>query len=138
MDPNQGPTALYQFEAGQTSVEVCLSDDTAWLNQAQIEELFQQNKHTLSDHIRTAFKEDELNEQAVVRNFRTTAEGGKKYKTNFYNLDVIISVGYRIKSQIGTPFCIWVTSVLKNHLIRGYTFNERLLARDYESTAYVQ
>jgi hypothetical protein len=91
-------------------------------------ELFQRNKRTISEHIRNVFKEGELNEESVVRKFRTTADDGKKYKTNFYNLDVIISVGYRIKSQNGTRFRIWATGVLKDHLIQGYSFNERRLA----------
>jgi len=128
MSNNHGTFLLYQSEDGLAAVDVCLTDDTVWLSQAQMVELFQRNKRTLSEHIRNVFKEGELNEQAVVRNFRTTAKDGKTYKTNFYNLDVIISVGYRIKSQNGTRFRIWATSVLKDHLIRGYTFNERRLA----------
>lgn len=125
---NQGNILLYETDDGQDVVEVHLADETVWLNQAQMTELFQRNKRTVSEHIRNVFKEGELEEKAVVRNFRTTAADGKSYQTYFYNLDVIISVGYRIKSKRGTQFRIWATSVLKDHLVKGYTLNQRRLA----------
>ena len=128
MQPDRGNIILYKSEDGQEVVDVHLADETVWLNQTQMTELFQRNKRTISEHIRNVFKEGELDEKAVVRKFRTTAEDGKSYQTNFYNLDVIISVGYRVKSQHGTQFRIWATSILKDHLVKGYTLNQRRLA----------
>lgn len=126
--PEQGSIILYQSEDALAAVDVCLADQTVWLSQAQMTDLFQRNKRTVSEHIRNVFKEGELVEDAVVRNFRTTANDGKSYQTNFYNLDVIISVGYRVKSKRGTQFRIWATSILKDHLVQGYTLNQRRLA----------
>jgi len=128
MNSKQGELIVYQAEDGQTSVDVRLKDETVWLSQAEMTELFQRNKRTVSEHIRNVFKEGELEEKAVVRKFRTTADDGKAYKVNYYNLDVIISVGYRVKSKQGTRFRIWATSVLKDHLVKGYTFNQKRLA----------
>jgi len=91
-------------------------------------ELFQRDKRTISEHVRNVFKEGELSEQAVVRKSRTTAADGKICQTNYYNLDVVISVGYRVKSLRGTQFRIWATQILKEHLVRGYTLNQRRLA----------
>ena len=126
--PNHGTIILYQAKDGQTTLDVQLKDETVWLTQVQMVELFQRDKRTVSEHIRNIFREGELSEEAVVRKFRTTADDGKTYQTNFYNLDIIISVGYRVKSKRGTQFRIWATSVLKDHLIKGYTLNQRRLA----------
>jgi hypothetical protein len=90
-------------------------------------ELFDKNVRTISEHIRNIFKEKEFDNSSVIRNFRITARDGKAYDTQFYNLDVIISVGYRVKSQRGTQFRIWATRNLKDHLLRGYTLNEKRL-----------
>lgn len=128
MDSNKSDIILYQSEDGQTLVDVRLENETVWLSQTQMVELFDRNKRTVSEHIRNVFKEGELDENAVVRNIRTTAADGKSYQTNFYNLDVIISVGYRVKSQRGTQFRIWATSVLKEHLVQGFTANRQRLA----------
>lgn len=91
---------IYQTEDGNTKIETRLEDETVWLTQAQLCELFQKSKATVSEHIKNIFEEDELIEHSVVRNFRTTAVDGKSYETNYYNLDVIISVGYRVKSKV--------------------------------------
>ncbi len=123
-----GEIVLYQDDDGNSAFEVRLQDETVWLSQAQMVKLFDRDKRTISEHIRNIFKEGELVEAAVVRKFRTNAADGKMYQTNFYNLDVIISVGYRVKSQRGTRFRIWATSVLKEHLVRGYTLNRKRLA----------
>lgn len=128
MQNNTGEIILYQAEDGSTSLEVQLQDDTVWLTQAQMVELFGKTKQNISLHTRNIFKEGELTEDAVVKESLTTAADGKKYKVTYYNLDVIISVGYRIKSLRGTQFRIWATSVLRDHLIKGYTVNERRLA----------
>ena len=126
--PDCGNIVLYRTDNEHDALDVHLVDDTVWLNQAQMTDLFQRNKRTVSEHIRNVFNEEELNEKAVVRKFRTTASDGKTYQVNFYNLDVIISVGYRVKSKQGTRFRIWATSILKDHLIKGYTLNQRHLA----------
>jgi hypothetical protein len=93
-----GEIIIYQNPEGDIRIDVRLEDETVWLTQAQMAELFGKNKRTISEHITNVFNEDELNENSVVRNFRTTASDGKSYDTNFYNLDVINSVGYRVKS----------------------------------------
>jgi DNA ligase (NAD+) len=122
-----GEVVLYEAPDGQIRLDVRLEQDTVWLNQAQMGELFGKNVRTISEHITNLFKEKELNDSSVLRNFRITARDGKAYDTQFYNLDVIISVGYRVKSQRGTQFRIWATRTLKNHLLSGYTLNEKRL-----------
>ncbi|MFH1360832.1 MAG: RhuM family protein [Candidatus Omnitrophota bacterium] len=108
-------------------LEVQLREETVWLTQAQMVLLFQKTKQNISLHINNIFKEGELLKNSVVKEYLTTASDGKKYKTTYYNLDVIISVGYRIKSKQGTLFRIWATNVLKQHIIEGYTINEKRL-----------
>jgi hypothetical protein len=103
-------------------LEVQLSEETVWLTQAQMSTLFAKNKRTVSEHIRNIFKEKELIEHSVVRKFRTTARDSKTYFVSYYNLDVIISVGYRVKSKRGTQFRIWATKII----VEGYTINERI------------
>ena len=111
---------LYQTEDGQTRIEVRLLDETVWLSQAQMAELFDKDKRTISEHIGNIFSEEELFEKSVVRKFRITASDGKNYEVLHYNLDVIISVGYRVKSHRGTKFRIWATARLKEFLIKGF------------------
>lgn len=118
---------MYQTEDGLTKIDVTLEDETVWLNQAQMAELFQTTKQNISYHINNCFKEGELNETLVVKDFLTTAADGKPYNTHYYNLDVIISVGYRVKSLRGTQFRIWANSVLKEYLIKGFAMNDDLL-----------
>ena len=118
---------LYQTEDGRTKLEVRLENETVWLTQADLVKLFQSSKPNISEHIKHIFDEGELNKDSVVRNFRTTAADGKHYQTNFYNLDVIISVGYRVKSLRGTQFRIWATERLREYLIKGFTMNDDLL-----------
>jgi hypothetical protein len=118
---------LYQTEDGRTKIEVRLESDTVWLKQIDLVELFQTTKQNISLHIRNIFKEGELNEKAVVKEYLTTAADGKNYKTKFYSLDVIISVGYRVKSIRGTQFRIWATERLREFLIKGFTMNDDLL-----------
>ena len=115
---------IYQNPEGNITIDVRLEGETVWLTQAQLMELFQKSKATVSEHITNIFEEGELNEAAVVRNFRTTAADGKNYDTNYYNLDVIISVGYRVKSPQGTQFRIWATQRLKEYIIKGFTLND--------------
>lgn len=118
---------IYQTEDGLTKIDVTLENETVWLNQAQMAELFQTTKQNISYHINNCFKEGELNENSVVKDFLTTAADGKPYNTHYYNLDVIISVGYRVKSLRGTQFRIWANSILKEYLIKGFAMNDDLL-----------
>jgi hypothetical protein len=118
---------IYQTENGHTKIETRLEDETVWLTQAQLCELFQKSKSTISEHIKNIFTETELEENSVVREFRTTAADGKNYNTTFYNLDVIISVGYRVKSLQGTKFRQWATARLKEYIVKGFTMNDELL-----------
>jgi death-on-curing family protein len=106
---------------------VHLKEETVWLTQKQMAVLFDKGIPTINEHIKNIFKEGELKENAVIRKFRITAADRKTYETNFYNLDVIISVGYRVKSLRGTQFRIWATKTLKEHLVKGYTINEKRL-----------
>lgn len=118
---------IYQTEDGVTKIETRLEDETVWLTQAQLAELFQKSKSTISEHIKHIFEEGELDAESVVRNFRTTAGDGKSYDTNYYNLDVIISVGYRVKSLQGTKFRQWATQRLREYIVKGFTMNDELL-----------
>jgi len=124
----QGELILYQTEDGQTQIDVRLEDETVWLSQAQIQELFGRERSVITKHINNVFKEGELVKERVCAKFAHTANDGKTYQVTCYNLDVIISVGYRVKSQQGTRFRIWATSVLRDHLVRGYTLNQKRLA----------
>lgn len=124
---NDSQILLYQTDDGTIKIEVHLDDETVWLTQEQICLLFGKAKSTISEHIKHVFEEGELIENSVVRNFRTTAQDGKMYDTNFYNLDVIISVGYRVKSLRGTQFRQWATHRLKEYIIKGFAMNDDLL-----------
>lgn len=115
---------LYQSEDGSIKVDVRLEEETVWLTQLQMASLFGKDKRTISEHIRNIFNEGELNEDSVVRNYRITATDGKNYNTNHYNLDVIISVGYRVKSQQGTQFRIWATQRLREYIVKGFVLND--------------
>lgn len=119
-----GEIIIYQNKEGNIKIDVRLEDETVWLTQAQLCELFQKSKATISEHISHIFEEGELEESSVVRNFRTTASDGKSYDTKCYNLDVIISVGYRVKSTQGTQFRIWATQRLKEYIVKGFALNE--------------
>lgn len=130
---NANDIAGGQIVLYKNKLEVRLEKETVWLTQKQMAELFNKGISTINEHIKNIFKEGELAENSVIRNFRITASDGKMYDTKFYNLDVIISVGYRVKSKQGTQFRIWATNVLKKHLIDGYTINEkRLKAAEYK------
>ncbi|MGI6395489.1 MAG: virulence RhuM family protein [bacterium] len=118
---------LYQSDDGQLKIQVRLENETVWLTQADMVELFQSSKSNISEHIKHVFEEGELQENSVVRKFRTTAADGKNYEVNYYNLDVIISVGYRVKSLRGTQFRMWATERLREYLIKGFTMNDDLL-----------
>ena len=124
-DPGQ--FILYQTEDGQTRVEVRVFRDTVWLSQKAMAGLFQKDVRTINEHIRNVFSEGELCEEAVIRKFRITASDGKQYDTLHYNLDVITSVGYRVKSCRGTQFRIWATQRLQEYLIKGFALDDQRL-----------
>jgi hypothetical protein len=118
---------LYQTEDGQTRLEVHFSGDTAWLSLNELTELFQRDKSVISKHIKNIFAEGELERNRVVANFATTAADGKTYQVDFYNLDVIISVGYRVKSHRGTQFRIWATQRLREYIVKGFAMDDERL-----------
>lgn len=127
MSENQSSVILYQTPDGQTRIEVKLENETVWLTQTQMCELFDKSKATISEHISNVFDEGELDPDWVVRKSRTTATDGKSYNTEYYNLDVIISVGYRVKSHRGTQFRIWATERLREYIIKGFTMDDARL-----------
>ena len=127
--PNNGNIILYQTEDGKSRIEVTLCNDTVWLTADQMAELFQRNKSTISRHIKNVFEDGELNPGSVVAFFATTAADNKKYQVAYYNLDMIISVCYRVKSHRGVQFRIWATQVLREYLVKGFAMNDDLLKR---------
>ena len=125
---NNNQIVVYQTADNQTQIEVHMENETVWLTQAQMAELFQKDRTVISRHIRNVFNEGELEEQSTCAKFAHMGHDGlQQYETVMYNLDVIISVGYRVKSQRGTAFRIWATKVLKEYMLRGYAINQRLL-----------
>ena len=122
-----GEILIYKTDDGQTNIEVKIEDDTVWLTQQQLTELYQCSKSNISEHIKHIFEEGELDKDSVVRKFRTTADDGKTYNVTYYNLDMIISLGYRIKSVIATRFRQWATKRLKEYMIKGFTIDDERL-----------
>jgi len=121
---NKGEVIIYQTEDGLSKFEVNLNNETVWLSIDQMSELFQRDKSTISRHIKNIFEEGELIRDSVVANFATTASDDKTYNVEYFNLDVIISVGYRVKSKRGTQFRIWANSVLKEYIIKGFAMDD--------------
>lgn len=122
-----GEIILYQTEDGLTKIDVRFEDETVWLTQAQLCDLYQTSKSNISEHIKHIFAEGELEESQVVRKFRTTAADGKSYNMSFYNLDMIISLGYRVKSLTATRFRQWATARLKEYMIKGFVLDDERL-----------
>ena len=120
---------LYQTEDGKTRLEVRVQDETVWLTQKRMAELFQKDIRTINEHIQNIFAEGELDAESVIRKFRITADDGKDYDTQHYNLDVIISVGYRVKSHRGTQFRIWATERLREYIVKGFAMDDDRLKR---------
>ncbi|MCL8006213.1 virulence RhuM family protein [Gelidibacter japonicus] len=125
MEPIQ--ILFYQTPAGESSVEVYFEDETFWLSQKKMGELFGVETHTINYHLKEIFRTGELDEDSVIRNFRITATDGKNYNTKFYNLDAIISVGYRVNSTQATQFRIWATKTLRDYLIKGFVMDDKRL-----------
>ena len=123
---SNGEIIIYQSNTLSHHIEVRMEDETVWLTQLQMVALFKSTKQNISLHINNIFKEEELQENSVVKYSLTTSSDGKKYKTKLFNLDVIISVGYRVKSKTGTQFRIWATNTLKTYLLKGYVIQDRI------------
>lgn len=126
MNQDQEPL-IYATGGGHTKAEVRMTGDTVWLSQAQLADLFQKDKRTISGHIRNIFEEGELAEDSVVRKYRTSAADGKEHPANFHNLETIIAVGYRVKSRVGTAFRRWATEILSEYARKGFAMNDTLL-----------
>jgi len=118
---------IFKTEAENISVDVKLEHDTVWLNLNQLAQLFEKDKSVISRHLKNIFKEKELEQSSVVANFATTAADGKTYQVDYYNLDAIISVGYRVNSKRGIQFRQWASRVLKDHLVQGYSLHQQRL-----------
>jgi len=124
---DSGNVIVYVDDNGKPQVDVRFQDETVWLAQAQLAELYQSSKANVSEHIKNIFDEGELDKNSVVRKFRTTASDGKNYEVNYYNLDMIISLGYRIKSNIATKFRIWATDRLREYITKGFAIDSERL-----------
>lgn len=129
---------IYNTEDGQTKIEVKMKDETVWLNQKQMAELFDKDRKTITEHIQNVFKEGELVKNSVYRKFQHTAEDGKTYSVSFYNLDVIISIGYRVNSLRGTQFRIWATQKLRDYIIKGFAMDDERLAEGWVTKTYFE
>ena len=128
--PNEDGVVVYRTEDNTLQLDVQLAEETVWLAQQQMAVLFDTTKQNVSLHINNIFKEGELDKISVVKDYLTTASDGKKYRTTYYNLDVIISVGYRVKSKRGTQFRQWALKVIKDYMLRGYAINQQMLAME--------
>jgi len=134
MQKNKGNIIIYQAPDGTTNLDVRLENDTVWLTQAQMVDLFQTTKQNVSLHIGNIFKEGELEKISTVKEYLTVQQEGQRSvnrQVTFYNLDMIISIGYRVKSQRGVEFRIWANKVLKEYIIKGYAINERMISKQY-------
>ena len=126
---NHGNVIIYKDQNGNNNVEVKLEDNTVWLNQEQLVKLYNSSKSNISEHIKHIIEEGELDELSTIRKFRTVASNGKVYNMNYYNLDMIVAVGFRIRSNIGTSFRRWANERLTEYMIKGFTMNDDLLKR---------
>lgn len=124
-----GTIIIYKDKNGNDNIEVKMQDNTVWLNQEQLVKLYNSSKSNISEHIKHIFEDGELEENLVVRNFRTTASDGKNYNVNYYNLDMIVAIGFRVRSNIGTNFRRWAIERLTEYMTKGFTMNDDLLKR---------
>ena len=127
IDKSKGEILIYKTDDGNTKIDVIMVDGTVWLSQAQLCELYHSSKSNISEYIKNIFIDGELQADSVVRKFRTTAKDGKNYNVLHYNLDMIISLGYKVKSKVGTKFRIWATQRLKEYLVKGFTMDDERL-----------
>ncbi|MFA5996054.1 MAG: virulence RhuM family protein [Patescibacteria group bacterium] len=138
MTENNNQIIIYNTIDGQTKITVRLEHETVWLSQKQMAELFDKDRKTITEHIQNVFKEGELAENSVCRKLQHTASDGKNYTVTFYNLDVIISVGYRVHSLQGTQFRIWATQKLKEYIIKGFVMDDERLAEGRVAKGYFE
>jgi len=129
---------IYTTEDGQTKLQVQIKDETVWLTQDQMAALFDKGRTTITEHIQNAFKEGELDEKSVCREFRRTGSDGKDYAVKHYNLDAIISVGYRVKSLRGTQFRIWATQRLREYIVKGFTLDDERFKQEGGKSRYFE
>lgn len=127
VEKNTGEIVIFKTSENNVSIDVRFEGETVWLTQAQLVDLYNSSKANVSEHIKHIFEEEELDENSVVREFRTTATDGKSYNTKYYNLDMIISLGYRIKSKIATQFRQWATKRLNEYIRKGFTMDDERL-----------
>ncbi len=140
MDKIKQKKEIIIYKGGRTEVKIkaLLEDETVWLSQKQMANIFKVDVRTVNEHLQNIFSTKELNKNLVIRKFRITASDGKKYQTQFYKLDAIISVGYRVNSKKATQFRIWATKVLRSHILDGYTMNENVLSSQTENLRKLQ
>lgn len=122
-----GQLILYKKNNGKKDIEVKLYDETVWLNQNQLVDLFESSKSNISEHINHIFQEGELIEKEVTAIFPTLTGNGKTYNVKYYNLDMILAIGYRVRTDIGTTFRQWATETLKEYVVKGFALNDKLL-----------
>ena len=127
---------LYQSEDGRTRIDVMLQDQTLWLSQKQLTELFGKAKGTVSEHIKHIFEDGELQEGSVVRLFRTTAADGKQYEVAHYNLDMVLALGFRVRSPVGVRFRQWATDKLKEYIVKGFVLDDARLKNPGKAPDY--
>ena len=137
-DEPQPNIVIYTTEDGQAKLQVKIEEETVWLTQDQMSKLFDKGRSTIAEHIQNAFKEGELDENSVCREFRRTGSDGKDYSVKHYNLDVIISVGYRVKSLRGTQFRIWATQRLREYIIKGFVLDDERLKQQGGRSRYFE
>lgn len=135
---NENKIVIYKTKSGETEIDVKIGKQTIWLTQKQIAQLFSVNVPAINKHLLNIFTSKELNKKSVISILEITARDGKKYQTNIYNLDAIISVGYRVNSKRATQFRIWATNTLKNYLVDGYTINQKRLIKQVEKFKQLQ
>ena len=128
-----GMSDIVIYENGTVALNAQVENETIWLSQKQMTELFGVNVPAVSKHMRNIFKSKELIEKSVVSKMEITASDGKTYKTKHYNLDAIISIGYRVNSKQATQFRIWATNILREHMVQGYTINQERIQKNYDS-----
>jgi len=126
-DYQKSQIIIYKTETGETKIDVRFDGDTVWLTQKMMAELFDVEINTINYHLKEIFKSGELGEKSVIRKIRTTASDGKLYETNFYNLDAVISVGYRVNSSRATQFRMWASQILKDYIVKGFALDDERL-----------
>ncbi len=124
-----GNIIIYKDKNGNNNIEVKMHEDTVWLNQDELVKLYNSSKSNISEHIKHILEEGELDENSVVRSFSTAAANGKNYNVKYYNLDMIVAIGFRVRSDIGTNFRRWANEQLTEYMVKGFTMNDDLLKR---------